>query len=134
MSRAARAARYEAIRQYFIFESTNHELRNAELKLSHQLDVGLPIIPWTQFVLEQGGTQEEALSISFAQFVYWSVAEQNIGTLRDLSSGERSQFESALKLIYGGSLPVRAKWYETNKYRLNPEAVRYVDNLLAQPS
>jgi len=133
MSRSARAARHEAIRQYFMFEYTSSHRTEALLRLDPNIGVKGAYSAWTDFIMQRGGTRGEAQRLNFSELVYWSVAEQNIGTIDDFSLGERSQFESALRFVYGGGSSLRTKWYETTKFRLNPDAVRFIDNLLAQP-
>jgi hypothetical protein len=44
--------------------------------------------------------------------------------------GERAEFDGGVRFAYG-TVPWNRLWYETMKPRLNPDTVRYIDNLLA---
>jgi hypothetical protein len=47
---------------------------------------------------------------------------------------ERVGFDISIRQSYDGGRFVDAPWYTNRKAPLNPDAVRYVDNLLAQPA
>ena len=47
-------------------------------------------------------------------------------------SGERIEFENGIRRAYEDNLVDRLRYGEM-KASLNPDAVRYIDNLLAQP-
>jgi len=49
-----------------------------------------------------------------------------------LSPGERAEFDSAFLHLWKDAPPLNGLWYEASKDLLNPDAVRYIDNLLAQ--
>jgi hypothetical protein len=62
---------------------------------------------------------------------WWQQRLQIIPYLEQRSKDERAGFDFAVRRIYGGT-PVSRLWYECNKATLRPDAVRYVDTLLAQ--
>jgi len=84
-------------------------------------------------LVEQAGlTLEEATTFSGVQLARWQMQTQIMSNLADLSAGQRLEFDSLIRRAYDGSLPASALWYMHSKRILNPELVRYVDDLLAQ--
>ena len=84
--------------------------------------------------MEQAGPAEDARMLGFELYAWWQYRAQAIAYVDELPVGERLEFDEALRRNYG-SFPVERMWYEMAKRRrvLNPTAVRYIDNLLAQP-
>src|SRR5262245_33537792 len=72
------------------------------------------------------------------QTAWFAYRAATISHIDDLLPGERESFDAALRMNYGGGLfPASSAWYETVKTFpgfLNPDAVRYIDTVLAQPS
>ena len=71
------------------------------------------------------------MRIHWAELAEWQYHAQVIAYIDELAPGDRVQFDSVIRSGYGTDLLTRL-WYETLKKGLNPDAVRYVDNLLAQ--
>jgi hypothetical protein len=84
------------------------------------------------FIRRAGSTVEEAVSLSAELQARWNNMSQTILYIDELSPGDRAQFDRTTR---GGfsELLVRL-WYESAKGNYNPDVVRYVDNLLAQPN
>ena len=61
----------------------------------------------------------------------WNNTSQTILYIDDLPPGDRAQFDNTTR--GGFSEPLAHLWYESVKGDYNPDVVRYVDNLLAQP-
>jgi hypothetical protein len=80
-----------------------------------------------------GLTQAEALRLMFDQEAWWQYRAQTIQYIDELSEGERVGFDESIRQGYGGARFIEARWYVNRKLTLNPDAVRYVDNLLAKP-
>jgi hypothetical protein len=55
-----------------------------------------------------------------------------IESIGELTEGGRQQFDDTLRFALGPSGPSEA-WYRSVRSRLNPTAVRYVEDLLARP-
>jgi len=64
----------------------------------------------------------------------WQNIEMSIESRPHLSSGAREELRSSIQGNYGPINILGSKMYEMAKYRLNQDAVRYVDEVLGQPS
>ena len=78
-------------------------------------------------------TQEEATGLFWDQYAFWNHRQVIVSYVDDLTPGERAEFESGIRASYAPSSPIGHLWYEHSKANINPDAVCYVDNLLAQP-
>ena len=88
-----------------------------------------------ELVVTAGLTEAEALRLMFDQEAWWQYRAQTILYIRDLSEGERFAFDESIRISYSpDGRFIGARWYENRKSALNPDAVRYVENLLAQTS
>lgn len=76
---------------------------------------------------------EETWVLYFDQYAAWLHQTQSIPHVDALTPGERAAFDAGMRSMYTRH-PLGRFWYETVKSELNPDAVRYVDNLLAQAS
>jgi hypothetical protein len=95
--------------------------------------LGRPPYPFVSALMDQVGlTSEEATLLYWVETARWSYRLQIIPNADELSPMERSQFDLAIRSSYGRS-GVGQIFYEGIKRGANPDAVRYVDNLLAQP-
>ena len=65
------------------------------------------------------------------QLVRWNNLAQTILYRDELLPGDRVQFDMSTRITL--SEPTFRFWYQIVKPTLNPDAVRYVDYLLAQP-
>lgn len=82
--------------------------------------------------MARGLTRDKATSRLSEAFACWSNRCPTIEYLDELLPGQRIELVRALRLNYG--MPGAARtWYENMKPLLNPEAVRYIDNLIAKP-
>jgi hypothetical protein len=70
--------------------------------------------------------------LSFELQARWNNTSQTILYIDELSPGDRAQFDRTTR--GGFSEPLVHLWYESAKGDYNPDVVRYVDNLLAQPN
>ena len=132
MARAARDARFDALRQLSALLVTTPQLRHAQEKLSHHLGQRFDST-WMGFVIANGGTADDAALLGSQQFMRWSIAEQTLGNLEDLLPGERMQAEGFYRRIYGGQ-GIEAQYYRlVARPHLNPDVVRIIDDLLARP-
>ena len=69
-----------------------------------------------------------------ARIAWWWHQSHNIAYVDELPSAERLAFDREIRIRYHRqSNPVSKLWCESTKPRLNPEALRYIDNLLAKP-
>jgi hypothetical protein len=86
-----------------------------------------------ELVATAGLTEAEAFRLMFDQEAWWQYRAQTIQYIDELSEGERVGFDESIRQGYGGARFIEARWYANRKATLNPDAVRYVDTLLAQP-
>ena len=81
-------------------------------------------------ITKLGFTPEEAILLNAEFAARWNNTSQTILYLDDLPAGEREQFEKTAR--NGFSEPLFRFWYQFSKSDFSPEAVGYIDNLLAQ--
>jgi len=88
--------------------------------------------PFLDALTRQAGlTVEEAVSLNSVFQARWNNTSQTILYIDDLPPGDRAQFDNTTR--GGFSEPLAHLWYESVKSDYNPDVVRYVDHLLAQP-
>jgi hypothetical protein len=89
--------------------------------------------PFVAELMERTGLSAEgAFTIFWNEMAWWYTRTQQIPYLEELPAGERAAFEGGIRGNYR-IRPLGRLWLESTKDQLNPDAVRYVDNLLAQP-
>jgi hypothetical protein len=87
--------------------------------------------PFHKELVERGLTAEEAAAFD-AWLHSWFIADtQHITQIDKLTTAEHHTFDFILRV--GHQDGASARYLEANREVLNPEAVRYIDNLLAQP-
>ena len=127
---ATRQARSDAMRQVWLTQAAQPELAEAFSKLFAAY--GISLAPFSTTAAAAGLSEGQARQVFASFWASWSHYEQMIESLEQLSAGARTQFDGTLRINLGAGGPASA-WYTTVRSRLNPDAVRYVDNLLAQP-
>ena len=79
-------------------------------------------------------TQEEAFSLANFARMHWDLIVQIIPNVSELSAIERHEFDANIRFNYGiASGPIRIVYESVLKPRAHPDAVRYVESVLAQP-
>src|SRR5262249_536784 len=127
--RSAGQARCDAGRDYWLAIAVHPELAAAHETLSSETD-SLPT-SFAAHALTMGLTQTSARQLEALCWAGWQNFESSIESHRHLSAGVREGLDRRIVYNYRSSGPF-SKWYEGTKVMLNPDAVRYVDNLLAQ--
>jgi hypothetical protein len=90
-------------------------------------------IPAIAILMERVGlTAGEAGQLVWEQMTWWHYRSHTIAHVSELTDGERAEFDRSVRDSYGKGALQRL-WYDTTKPTLNPDAVRYVDDLLARP-
>jgi len=85
-----------------------------------------------EMVKRAGLTVEEAQRVYGYQAAWWQIRSESIRYMKELPDSDQEGFDARMRSIFrAGSLD--RFWYETNKPIVTPDAVRYMDNLLAQP-
>lgn len=82
---------------------------------------------------EQAGVSSEEMRLIFwKEYGWWLYRVQIMSHADDLSAMERTMFDSAVRSAYGQPGAGRLFYESWFKPSAHPDAVRYVDNLLAQ--
>ena len=125
--------RLESARDMDLAFGTHPELASALTRPNEAAHGGVLRPPFVEYVLSLGLTAQEARLLFGYQAAEWYNTELAIEALDRMSLGVREGTNRRIRTRFSKSLPVQAKWYELNKADLNPDAVRYIDNLLSQP-
>jgi hypothetical protein len=136
MARDLSHARWQTLRDLSLAMVGNSEFCRVSAKIEDWFSqkAGKPSFgPWgRRLINEIGCTSAEADQFNAMMWARWMSREQNIVFISDLTPGQRMQFDQSIRNGYRSSSPDGA-WYEEYKSNLNPDAVKYIDNLLAQP-
>jgi len=128
--RALSQGRAEAARD-ILARQTLDRINSAHLKAEAAL--GGSHSPFMTALIGQAGlTEEEASLLHWTQYSWWVYRLQIIPIVEELTPMERGSFDSSLAANYG--LPgVHRLFYETQiKPFAHPDAIRYVEDLLAK--
>ena len=131
IARSISHARAEALRTVSLSRATDERLNGLVVRAG--VAVGEPARPFVAALMERAGmTLEEASTVWWDQMAWWAYRVQVIPYLGELPAGERAEFESRTRGNYAGPTLARF-WYDSAKPTLNPDVVRYIDELVAQP-
>ena len=128
--RALSQGRSEGVRETLSWQ-TDERINRLTVKAEAALGAppGGPVLA----LMEQAGlTREEAIPLFMVQYAVWTSRAQTIPNVDELSAIERTQFETSIRMSYGRPGIARLFW-EHFKQGTHPDAVRYIENLLAQP-
>jgi len=131
--RSISQTRAEGARELMMVGANSPDLCNLLTKLPTTAATQSAGTDGGEMVATAGLTVPEAYRVSFFQMAWWQYRAQVIQYIDDLSEGERFGFDNSVRQSYDGSRIASALWYANQKATLNPDAVRYVDDLLAQP-
>jgi len=124
--------RKDALRQLMISRANNKWLTEVLVKAND----GLGIKPTGKFqitLMEQAGlNRAEAVALGQDLYAFWECQAEAIPYAQHFRAGERLAFDGALRNAYRS--PLFSLWFDAARQYLDPDAVRYVENLLAQPS
>ena len=124
------ATRGETLRQLVMVKVTDERVLNLNLKV--QTLLGAPQQPFAEQLMERTGiTTEEAHLLWWEQFAWWNYRTHTLPYLHELPLGAQQHFVIGMKGYRVD--PLLRLWFDTSRFFLDPDAVRYVDNLLAQP-
>jgi len=82
--------------------------------------------------MQLGLTLVETAMLGAEQAARWNNVSYTMLYLDELPQGEREQFDSTTRGSF--SEPLVRFWFEHSKSSFSPEAVRYIDSLLAKPN
>ena len=131
MRRSISQSRSDAIRSSMALAMEPRVL-SAEVKATAALGGHRP--QFVQGLIQQTGLTEEEAQLLFYQWaIAWQANEQIIHSLNEATPGTRTAEDNAIRLFYQ-MRPVSRLWYQCMKATLNPDAVHYVDSVLARPA
>jgi len=126
--RSINETRGETLRQLVMLKVTDERVRSLNLKVDTLLGMSQRHYAFAQQIKERTGiTDEEAELLWWEQLAWWNYRTHTLPYLHELPSGAQRHFVFGLKGYR--DVPLHRLWYETNKFSLDPDAVRYVDNL-----
>lgn len=117
-------------RDLFLARASDERLLGLNVKVNSALG-GEPTPFETALIQRVGLSAEDASALHWEQMAWWQQRLQIIPYLDQRSTEERIGFDVAVRRIYGHT-PVSRLWFECNRATLRPDAVRYVETLLAQ--
>jgi len=130
LRRSIRQGRGEAQRQLYLFRAGDRRMTGLLQKANAAL--GAAPNAFVQELVERAGLTHEEVLAPYAEHVaWWSYRVQVIPYVDELPPEDRAEFDATTRSFY--STRYSRRWLEVSKSVLNPEAVRYIDNLLAQP-
>ena len=134
IQQAANLSRSEAYRELFLNRVNNEQLRSTYEKLTAAgVSTATTSIPFIAKLMKETGLPEREVGMLWdEQHAWWSLYAQMIADFDQLSAGQKALLNRGLRSRYDGTVPWTTYWYTSEKSHLNPDAVRYVDNLLAQ--
>lgn len=131
MRRSLSQSRIERTIDLNIAYATNERLVTIREKANAALQGDKPLPPYMSAATKQLGlTMEEAISLYTHLVSGWAKFAQTVPYVDDLLPADRARFDRTAR--FAMSEPVFRFWYEFAKPTLNPIAIRYADNLMAQ--
>ena len=95
---------------------------------------GAPIAGVSELMQQASVTQEVAFRLMLIELLWWNFRIQVIPYIDELPPVERTFFDVGCRFSYGQPGVARVVYDAYIKPTQHPDAVRYIDNLLAQPN
>jgi len=131
--RALSQGRGDGFRAMLEFEC-DPRIRNIDFRLRSALrQEGDLTHPLAALSKQTGVSPEEIGAIFWKEYGWWLYRVGIMSHADDLSAMERTMFDSAVRTNYGQPGPARFLHESMFKPQAHPDAVRYVEKLLAQP-
>ena len=130
VQRSISQSRADNVLDLLLNRADNERLTGLNSRANKRL-MGQPIPFVNELVARTGLSEEEAYRLFSEQMAWWNYRSQVIAYIDELPDGERIQFDAAIRRFFGH--PVARLWYQTLRPTLSPEAVRYVDDVMARP-
>ncbi len=130
--RSARHSRVQAARERLLTRATHPELNRLIVRAQQGLGMVDPPGGFVATLQARIGLQrEEAAALHYELAAEWQYRTEAILNADQMSAGERFEFEHSLRFNYGRANPLGVLWLESNRERLNPEVLDYVDRVVA---
>jgi len=94
---------------------------------------GQPFAGVAALMQQAGVTEEVAFELMSNELSWWNYRIQTIPNIDELPAMERTSFDRGC-LVYGQPCVQRVVYEAFIKPTQHPDAVRYIENLLAQPA
>jgi hypothetical protein len=130
MRRSISQARANGGRELWMLRADNPQLSGLLLRIDAALS-GRENPLMAEIAEKANITPEEAMLAFSHQWAWWIYQQQVIPLVKELRPGERAQFNQSLRRLYSIS-PFGRVWFQAVRDVLDPDAVRYVDDLLAE--
>ena len=132
LRRSLSQGRSEAIRNLLMARATDERLMRLITKADTAFG-GEPV-PFVAEVAKRAQlTLDDAATVLAEQGALWNYRLQVIPYVDELPSGDRASFDALTRLAYGRPGIARFYYEAFAKSSSHPDAIRYIDNLLAQP-
>jgi hypothetical protein len=130
MEIATNRARLEGTRDMFLAQATDGELGDAWSRA--RVASGIPPGAFFPYLKGLGLSDVDAYRVNAYQLATWNHFQIAIMTRDRLRPCVKAEFENQVRALFHSG--IGRKWYELAKQRLNPDAVGYVDSVLARPA
>jgi len=122
--------RTDVVRELWMLRADNPQLSGLILRADTALGTQSPLA--VELAAKASITLDEASQVIAHQFSWWLYHTQVIPFVKELRPGERAAIDAGLRRQYRISQSGQL-WFQAMRNNLDADAVRYVDNLLAQP-
>jgi hypothetical protein len=127
--RAARQSRHDGMREIWLAQARQPDLLTAMHKLT--VAMGGQPAPFIAYAVHAGLGEVEARQVAAYGWAVWQNIQASIESNERFSAGAREELDRTIVSNCAGTNPF-AKWYEITKPRLNPDAVAYIEQVLAR--
>jgi hypothetical protein len=133
LRRSLSQGRSEAIRGLLLTRATDERLMRINTQADNAFGSERPLFA-AELAQRAGLTADEASAILCEQGAFWNYRLQVIPYAQELSGSDRAAFDAATRIAYGQP-GVSRFFYETfAKPSAHPDAIRYIEDLLARPA
>ena len=124
-------ARNESARGLMMAPAIDEQLNSILVKADTAS--GKQLGPFVAALMQNGDlTAEEAHRADLYYWAWWNLRGHTMLYLDELPENLRMDFDGRMRRAYGG-VGAERLWYQEWKSSHDPVAIRYIDNLLAQP-
>jgi hypothetical protein len=127
--RSIRTSRWDDLRQGRMQQAQSEWLNGVVVKAMRAYGAQSP---YEVELVRRGLTEEEACAFNAWMHSWWFSDTQNIELIDKLTNAERATFDAIIRGQFRSGF--RSHYLEMNRDILNPDTVRYIENLMAQPS
>jgi hypothetical protein len=108
---------------------------NRGIWIKANVALGTPVAPYTAALMDRAKvTRDEAFVLTIIGRTLWAYLLQIIPTVDELSPIERAEFENTIRFHFGLLGGPNRIFYESYvKTQGHPDALRYIDGVLARP-